>query len=45
MNPRHILNRQETHKQNKRDLAIEKRKMDQILTDQVNNKLTKSQYN
>ena len=45
MNPRPILNRQETDTKIKRDLAIAKRKMDQILTDQVNSKLTKSQYN
>ena len=45
MNPRPILNRKETQKKIKRNLAIAKRNMEQILTDQVNNKLNKSQYN
>ena len=38
--PRPILNRQETIKKIQRDLAIAKRKMEQIITDQVNYKLT-----
>ena len=40
MKPRPILNRQETIKQIQRDLAIAKRKMEQIIRDQVNYKLT-----
>ena len=44
INPRPKLNRQETQKKIKRNLAIEKRKMEQLLTDQVNDKLNKSQY-
>ena len=44
MQTRPILNRQETQKKIYKNLAIAKRKMEQILTDQVNNKLNKSQY-
>ena len=40
MKPRPLLNRQGAIKRIKRDLAIARRKMEQILRDQVNNKLT-----
>ena len=40
MKPRPLLNRQGAIKRIKRDLAIARRKMEQILTYQVNNKLT-----
>ena len=43
MQTKPILNRQETQKKIYKNLAIAKRKMEQILTDQVNNKLNKSQ--
>ena len=38
-----ILNRQDTQKKIRRNLAIVRRKMEQILKDQVNNKLTTAQ--
>ena len=43
--PRHILNGQETVKQIQRDLAVARRKMTQIISDQVTNKLTTEQIN
>ena len=45
LKPRHILNRQATIKKIQRDLAIAKRKMTQIMKDQVKNKLTTLQNN
>ena len=41
--PRYILNRQETIKKIQRDLAIARRKMTQIMTDLVNNKINPQQ--
>ena len=41
---RPILNRQETQRKIKETVVIARQKMEQILRDQVNNKLTKSKY-
>ena len=40
---RPVLNRQDTQKKIRRNLAIARRKMEQILKDQVNNKLSTAQ--